>query len=109
MLASLFILGYAAECRVRRLSREETLENEIRQLQEEYDRGITIGGTYFPTMEALEEEHAKLCREVATLKSMCRNVGLEDWVPGEDDSDILQSGLHEIQRTLATASEMLSE
>ena len=83
---SLF-LGYAENCRVKKLSEEESLENANRELQEELDRGITIDGEYFPTYESVVQKYVQSCEEAAHMKHMCRKAGLEDWVSDEEDLD----------------------
>ena len=82
-----YFLGYAESCRVKKQTEEESLENAIRELQEELDRGITIDGEYFPTCESLEEKYAQSCQEAAHMKYMCRKAGLDDWVSDEEDLD----------------------
>ena len=93
-----YFLGYAESCRVKKQTEEESLENAIRELQEELNRGITIEGEYFPTYESVVEKYAQLCEEGAHMKQMCRKAGLEDLVLDEDDLD--DSTKEEISRIL---------
>ena len=82
-----YFLGYAESCRVKRQTEDESLENAIRELQEELNRGITIDGEYFPTYESIVEKYVQSCEEAAHMKYMCRKAGLEDWVSDEEDLD----------------------
>ena len=93
-----YLLGYAESCRVKKQTEEESLENAIRELQEELNRGITIEGEHFPTYESVVEKYAQLCEEAAHMKFMCRKAGLEDLVSDEEDLD--DSAKEEIRRIL---------
>ena len=93
-----YFLGYAESCRVKRQTEDESLENAIRELQEELNRGITIDGEYYPTYESIVEKYVQSCEEAAHMKYMCRKAGLEDWVSDEEELD--DSTKEEIRRIL---------
>ena len=76
------ILGYAEKNRVKRLTEDESLENDCRELQEGLNRGITIEGEYFPNYEAVEEKYALVCKEIANIIKMCKKEDIECSVLG---------------------------
>ena len=80
-------LGYAERNRVKRLTEDESLENDCRKLQEGLNREITIEGEYFPNYEAVEETYEQFCREIASIKYMCIQEGKEEYCSDEEDLD----------------------
>ena len=79
--------GYAERNRAKRLTEDESLENDCRELQEGLNRGITIDGEYSPNYEAVEEKYTTLCREIANIKYACREEGIECSPSDEEDLD----------------------
>ncbi len=81
------VLGYAEKNRVKRLTEDESLENDCRELQEGMNRKIAFEGEYFPSCEAVEEKYEQSCREIANIQYMCIKEGIDYYVSDEEDLD----------------------
>ena len=96
-------LGYAERNRVKRLTEDESLENDCHELQGGLNRGITIEGEYFPNYEAVEEKYALVCKEIANIIKLCKKEDIECSVSDEEDVDDIAKG--DIRRELKQTGE----